>query len=146
METNLTEKALGSAGVHDKSERPLHCFLVFDGRNPVDPKFLANETEKTRKLCELWVAYNATKRLGRRVPCGSDGREMGCMSLPIPRTAMAIKERGPDAKHWGETTHDTVYVDMDAVSWYVMTRCLCQTPRFPTPTVACRSTGRNANQ
>ena len=37
--------------------------------------------------------------------------------MPVPRTALAIKERGDDTACWGEATHDTVYSGVDAVPW-----------------------------
>ena len=65
----------------------------------------------------MWVTYKCTRRLGRRVAWASDTREVGWISLPVPRTALAIKERGDVAAGWAETTHDTVYSGVAPVPW-----------------------------
>ena len=96
---------------------PSDVLLVFDGRDQCDRKAMAASMETCRNVCEVWVIYNSTKRLGRRVAWSSDSREIGWFSLPVPRTALAIKERGKDTACWGETTHDTVYSGVDVVPW-----------------------------
>ena len=96
---------------------PCDVLLCFDGRNKADRAALAASLEECRNLCELWLIYNSTKRLGRRVAWSSDTREVGWLSLPVPRTALAIKERDGTTAGWGETTHDTVYSGVDAVPW-----------------------------
>ena len=96
---------------------PYDVLLAFDGRNKCDRKAMAASMETTRHVCEVWLTYNSTKRLGRRVAWSSDSREIGWFSLPVPRTALAVKERGDSTACWGETTHDTVYSGVDAVPW-----------------------------
>ena len=96
---------------------PADVLLTFDGRNVVARKDLAKEMESTRHLCELWITFAPTKRLGRRVAWSAGCREMGWISLPVARTAIAIKERGDDTSAWGETTHDTVYSGVVLVPW-----------------------------
>ena len=96
---------------------PCDVLLSFDGRNVADRAALAKSMQKTRHLCELWVTYKSTKRMGRRVAWAADSREMGWISLPVPRTQLAIKERGEDTAEWAESTHDTVYSGVSPVPW-----------------------------
>ena len=96
---------------------PCDVLLTFDGRNGADRAAMADAMANTRNLCELWVAYKSTKRLGRRVAWASDGKEIGWLSLPVPRTSLTIKERGEDTAEWGESTHDTVYSGVAPVPW-----------------------------
>ena len=96
---------------------PADVLLSFDGRNVAARKSLAKDMEATRHVCELWITFAATKRLGRRVAWSADCREMGWISLPVARTAVAIKERGNATSAWGETTHDTVYSGVVPVPW-----------------------------
>ena len=42
---------------------------------------------------------------------------MGWISLPVARTAVAIKERGNATSAWGATTHDVVYSGVVPVPW-----------------------------
>ena len=96
---------------------PCDVLLAFDGRNATDRTTVADAMASTRNLCEIWVAYRSTKRLGRRVAWASDSKEIGWMSLPVPRTSLRVKERGEDTAEWGESTHDTVYSGVAPVPW-----------------------------
>ena len=96
---------------------PCDVLLAFDGRNATDRTTVADAMAGTRNLCEIWVAYRSTKRLGRRVAWASDSKEIGWMSLPVPRTSLRVKERGEDTAEWGESTHDTVYSGVLPVPW-----------------------------
>ena len=96
---------------------PCDVLLSFDGRNVADRVAMGTAMANTRNLCELWVAFKSTKRLGRRVAWASDSKEIGWLSLPVPRTSLAIKERGDDTAEWGESTHDTVYSGVAPVPW-----------------------------
>ena len=85
----------------ERQTGPADVLLYFDGRNVSDRKYLAGRVEGARNLCEVWLAYRSTKRLGRRVAWGSDSREIGWISLPVPRTALPVKERGDETSKWG---------------------------------------------
>ena len=91
--------------------------LSFDGRNLTDRKALAAGMSKARNSCELWVVYLPTRRLGRRVAWSSDTREVGWLSLPVPRTSVATKERSDEAAAWAATTHSSVYAGVPQVPW-----------------------------
>jgi len=96
---------------------PCDVLLFFDGRNANDRAAMATGVQSARNLCELWLTYRSTKRLGRRVAWASDSREIGWISLPVPRTSLAVKERGDGTSEWAESTHDTVYSGVAPVPW-----------------------------
>jgi len=96
---------------------PCDVILSFDGRNAADRSAMATNMQKARNLAELWVVFQSTKRLGRRVAWASDSREIGWISLPVPRTSLSVKERGDDTSAWAESTHDTVYSGVAPVPW-----------------------------
>ena len=96
---------------------PSDVLLSFDGRNGSNRKAMGEIMENTRHVCELWVVYEATKRLGRRVAWASDTREVAWLSLPVPRTAIATKERADDAKEWAADTHMSFYTNVPQAPW-----------------------------
>ena len=96
---------------------PCDIILAFDGRNVADRKKMCTAMESTRHCCELWIVYAPTKRMGRRVAWASDAREVGWISLPVPRTNIATKERGDDKAAWAASTHDSVYSGVPPTPW-----------------------------
>ena len=80
---------------------PAPVLLYFDGRNKHDRKCLAAAVEARRNLCEVWLTYRSTRRLGRRVAWGSDSREIGWISLPLCPAELHVKERGATTSMWG---------------------------------------------
>lgn len=93
--------------------------LSFDGRNIADRKVIEPIVEKNRHVCELWVVYEPTKRpQGRRVAWASDNKEIGWMSLPVPRTSLTTKDRsGQVAAQWAQSTHSSFYAGVPPAPW-----------------------------
>ena len=92
--------------------------LSFDGRNIIDRKMMEPIMDKTRHVCELWIVYQPTKRLGRRVAWSSDNKEIGWLSLPVPRTNLVTKDRsGQVAANWAQSTHSSFYAGVPQAPW-----------------------------
>ena len=91
--------------------------LSFDGRNVTDRKAMAKAFEGFRNPCDLWVLYEPSKRVGRRVAWASDTRETGFLSLPLPRTSISTKDRTTVAKAWAPSTHWSFYQGVPQVAW-----------------------------
>ena len=101
----------------ERQTGPADVLLYFDGRNMFDCKlFVCNGGWRADSTCASCGAHTS-QPLGRRVAWGADSREIGWISLLIPRTALPVKERGEPTSKWGETTHDTVYTGIEPVPW-----------------------------
>ena len=97
---------------------PWDVLLSFDGRNMADRKLMEPIMEPCRNVCEVWIVYEPTKRLGRRVAWGSDNKEICWMSFPVPRTSLTTKDRGGQAAaKWAETTHSSFYAGVPPAPW-----------------------------
>ena len=60
--------------------------------------------------------------MGSGVAWASENREVGWISLPVPRTSIAAKQRDGDAAHWAATTHSSCYTNIDPTSWESLSR------------------------
>jgi len=100
-----------------KVRGPTDVILVFDGRNGSDRRVIAEEFEGFRNACDLWVLYEPLRRAGRKVAWGSDCREVGFLSLPVPRTSLALKTRKSKAAAWAPTTYSNFYQNVPQVPW-----------------------------
>ncbi len=96
---------------------PADVLLSFDGRNLANRKAMTPIMEQARHLSELWVVYDPTKRLGRRVAWASDSRETAWISLPVPRTAIPTKERSNLPAKWADSTHASFYSGVPQAPW-----------------------------
>lgn len=97
---------------------PYDVILTLDGRNYDDRCSMEPVMRSMRNVCEIWVVYKASKRLGRRaVAWASDTREVGWISLPVPRTQIKTKARENEAKGWAASTHDSNYTNLPQVPW-----------------------------
>ena len=97
---------------------PYDVILAFDGRNYEDRHVMEPVMRKLRYLCEVWLVYAPSKRLGKRaVAWASDTRETGWISLPMARTLIPTKVRQSAAKDWSASTHDSTYTNVPQVPW-----------------------------
>ena len=89
---------------------PLDIILFFGGRNANNREAMAKLVKGARHLCEVWIVYADQRRPGRRVAWGSETRETGWISLPIPRTQVKVKTRqdGIAASEWAKTSYETM--------------------------------------
>ena len=86
-------------------------------------KKLDDIMEKRRNFCELWVLYDPTRRLGRRVSFASDTKETCFLSLPCPRTHLAVQTRESFNRLGEATTHDSTYSGVEPFAWGAVPRC-----------------------
>ncbi len=101
-----------------KQRGPTDVLLCFDGRSVKCRKALSEGIlEKARNACDIWIIFQGTSRVGRRVAWASDNREIGIISLPIPRTALATKSRSHEAAAWSGSTHDSFYSGVPQAPW-----------------------------
>ena len=96
---------------------PCDVLLSFDGRNGSNRKAMGEILDSSRHMCELWIVYEPTKRLGQRASWASDTREVAWLSLPVPRTSIPTKERADDAKQWAADTHTSSYTRVPQAPW-----------------------------
>ena len=97
--------------------------LVFsDGRSCACREALAPSTSEARNQSELWVTFQATTRLGRRVVWSSDNKEVSIVSFPVPRVQIPVQPRaGTSGAAAGEsTTHDATYSGVAPMPWTSM--------------------------
>ncbi len=71
----------------------------------------------SRNVCDIWLHYIPSTCLGRRVAWASDNREVGWISLPVPRTSIAENQRDDDAAHWAASTHSSCYTNIAQAPW-----------------------------
>ena len=95
---------------------PTDVLLSFDGRNVTDRKAMSTAFDPFRHSCDLWVVYKPSQRTGRSVAWASD-REIGFLSLPVPRRAIATKEHTRTASEWAPSTHASFYQGVPQVPW-----------------------------
>ena len=55
--------------------------------------------------------------MGRKVFFASDNKETGAVSLPLPRTQVAVQERDGFNKVGEESTHDSTYTGVPPLAW-----------------------------
>jgi hypothetical protein len=72
---------------------PIDVLLICDGRSRTCHSKLESLLESARHLSEIWVVYTPTPRLGRKVTCGSDNREIALVSLPVARSRGRVHKR-----------------------------------------------------
>ena len=60
--------------------------------------------------------------MGSGVAWASENREVGWISVPVPRTSTAAKQRDDDAAQWAATTHSSCYTSIDPASWESLSR------------------------
>ena len=105
------------------SKRGHADLLVFsDGRSRACRKALEQTTSDARNQSELWVTFQATTRLGRRVAWSSDNKEMSIVSFPVPRVQIPVQPRaGTSGAAAGEsTTHGATYSGVAPMPWTSM--------------------------
>ena len=80
---------------------------------------MAKLVKCARHLCEVWIVYAVQKGPGRRVAWGSETRETGWISLPLPRTNISVKSRQEDsaAAAWAPSTHHSAWVGVPPARW-----------------------------
>ena len=93
---------------------PTDVLLSLDGRNVTDRKTISTAFESFRNSCDLWLVYEPSWRFGRRIAWASK-REVGFLSLPLPRTAITTKEHTTKAADWAPSTHASYYQGVPAV-------------------------------
>ena len=97
---------------------PYDVVLAFDGRHYDDRRVMEPVMRGLRHLCEVWVTYQPSKRLGKRaVAWASETREIGWISLPVSRTMIPAKTRLGMAAQWGASTHESNYSKVPQVPW-----------------------------
>ena len=101
---------------------PADVLLCFDGRSITCRKAIAMVMESSRNACEIWLHYQPTERMGSGVAWASENREVGWISLPVPRTSIAAQQRDDDAAHWAASTHSSCYTNIAPASWESLTR------------------------
>jgi hypothetical protein len=94
--------------------------VFFDGRSRHWRRELEKLTDKARQLTELWLIFQQTPRLGRKVCFGSDNREIAFLSLPVSRTLLPCKERKEYVAAGEKSTHDTSYTGVEPMPWQAM--------------------------
>ena len=95
---------------------PADVLLCFDGRSITCLRAIGRVMGSSRNLCEIWLRYKPIARGGSGVAWASENREVGWISLPVPRTSIAAKQRDDDAAHWAATTHSSCYTNIDPSS------------------------------
>ena len=96
---------------------PFDATMAFDGRSRSCRKAIELVMEKRRHFCELWVVYAPTRRMGRKVFFASDNKETCGVSLPLPRTQLAVKSRDGFNRVGEESTHDSTYTGVTPLAW-----------------------------
>ena len=96
---------------------PCDTTMAFDGRSRSCRKAIELVMEKRRHFCELWVVYAPTRRMGRKVFFASDNKETCGVSLPLPRTQLAVKSRDGFNRVGEESTHDSTYTGVTPLAW-----------------------------
>ena len=96
--------------------------LFCDGRSRVGRKKLEGWLDHARHLSELWVVYQASRRLGRRVCFASDNREVLLVSMPVQRNHLATKGRTSFNAVGEASTHDSTYTGVEPLPWARMPR------------------------
>ena len=105
------------------SKRGHADLLVFsDGRPRACRKGLEQTTSDARNQSELWVTFQATTRLGRRVAWSSDNKEMSIVSFPVPRVQIPVQPRASSsgAVAGEPTTHGATYSGVAPMPWTSM--------------------------
>ena len=105
------------------SKRGHADLLVFsDGRSRTCRKALEQLTADARNQIELWVTFQATPRLGRRVAWSSDNKEVSIVSFPVPRVQIPVQPRASasGAVAGESTTHDSTYSGGAPMPWTSM--------------------------
>ena len=116
---------------YDKAALPLLEFmlaqtgpgdvLVFlDGRSKSWRKELEKITEKARHLNEVWIIFQHTPRLGRKVSFASDNKEVALLSMPVARTLLTCKDRSEYTAAGENSTHDSTYTGVEPMPWSAM--------------------------
>ena len=115
-------------GEFDKAAGPLLDFLLaqtgpadilvlMDGRSKSWRRELDKLAERARHLTEVWLVYQNTPRLGRKVSFGSDNREVALLSMPVSRTMLPCKDRKEYVGAGETSTHDTTYTGVEPMAW-----------------------------
>ena len=60
--------------------------------------------------------------MGSGVAWASENREVGWISLPVPRTSIVTEQRDDDAAHWAASTHSSRYANIAPASWESFSR------------------------
>jgi hypothetical protein len=114
-----------SAGIVEwmlQQSAPQDVLLFCDGRSRSARQQLETLTDGARHLSELWVVYQASRRLGRRVCFASANRETLLLSTPLPRNRLCAKERTSFNAAGEASTHDSTYTGVGPMPWGSMPR------------------------
>ena len=93
-----------------------------DGRPRARREALEQNTPDARNQSELWVTFQATTRLGRRVAWSSDNKEVSIVSFPVPRVQIPVQPRASTggAVAGESTTHGATYSGVAPMPWTSM--------------------------
>ena len=100
-----------------KQQGSVDILLLFDGRSRECRKVIEGTIAAARNTCEMWVHYEPGRRVGRRVAWSADNREVGWVSLAVPRTAIATKHRHADGSKLATTTHESFFTTVKQLPW-----------------------------
>ena len=92
--------------------------LVFcDGRSRSWRGKLEELLKEMRHVSEMWVVYQPSPRLGRKVSFGSDNREVILVSTPVARTLLPVRDRAQFGAAGESSTHDSSYTGVPPLPW-----------------------------
>jgi len=96
---------------------PADILVFSDGRSRAVRAELDKFFDKLRHPVEMWVVYNQSNRLGRKVAMASDTRETLYISLPSPRTNWPVASRSRHNAVGEDSTHASTYTGVKPLAW-----------------------------
>jgi len=99
------------------TQGPEDVLIFSDGRSRAVRLELDKIWDKLKHAVEMWVIYNISPRLGRKVAMASDTRETLYISLPSPRTTWPVETRSQHNAVGETTTHASTYSGVPQFAW-----------------------------
>ena len=88
-----------------------------DGRSRSWRGKLEELLKEMRHFSEMWVVYQPSPRLGRKVSFGSDNREVILVSTPVARRLLPVRGRAQFGAAGESSTHDSSYTGVPPLPW-----------------------------
>ena len=105
----------------DRQHASADILLFFDGRSLECRQVIEGTIAAARNTCEMWVHYEPSRRMGRRVAWSADNREVDWVRLAVPRTAISTKHRNADGS---TTTHESCFTNVKQAPWDSLARII----------------------